>query len=551
MRSPTLIALFSSLLALACDGPMPIADAGSDAGALDASPMLDGGQDAYVPPPDVCEALGLARVAMQDGTGSAFDDVAGDFTVETLDGPWTLSDHWSGCESYVFLNYANTDYGNALFATYPDGLYLNGPKNVHYFFTSYETDTGAIRARMQALHDGLDEGFDVYELSDADRAFWRSHLHFVVEPIQNATGSAGDLVRAQGTIQHTFAIARDQRFDPLGSLFQFTRSGTTPDFGMAAYAPHYYNYLASLRERLAAEPDTTVVPLIDEPDVTQRVLDRTVSLPDAATMASFDTLEVDVEIHCRQDPANCSEWDRIADIRLCLDDTCSESRELVRWITPYSRPGRMRWVMDASPLLGLLRAGGDRLFRITTGPDWEEPTPSDLKMSLRFSRRDASAPLASGADLAFVGGEFDATYNASHPAFTFTPPDGTRKVELVVLVSGHGQTEGDNCAEWCNHEHTFTVNGTSAHRVDFPGEAGRPLGCAERASEGVLPGQWGNWAPSRAGWCPGWPVSARVFDITSEVVLDGANELAYEGSFAGAEPRGGTIDLSTYVVYYR
>ena len=65
---------------------------------------------------------------------------------------------------------------------------------------------------------------------------------------------------------------------------------------MAAYAPHYYNYLASLRERLAAEPDTTVVSLIDEPDVTQRVLDRTVSLPDAATMAGFDTLEVDVEM---------------------------------------------------------------------------------------------------------------------------------------------------------------------------------------------------------------------------------------------------------------
>jgi hypothetical protein len=207
--------------------------------------------------------------------------------------------------------------------------------------------------------------------------------------------------------------------------------------------------------------------------------------------------------------------------------------------------------MDASPLLGLMRDGGERTLRITTGPDWEEATPSDVRVALRLSRRDASTPLAADALLAFRGGAFDAAYNTGREPFAFTPPAGTTKVELVVIVSGHGQTETHNCAEWCNHEHDFTVNGDAMHHIGFPDEAGRTFGCAERAREGVPPGQWGNWAPSRAAWCPGLPVAARTFDITDDVTIGGANELVYRGSFMGGEPQGGTIDLSAYVVYYR
>lgn len=513
---------------------------------MDAS-AVDGGGDASVP--DVCEELGLPRAPMQDGTGPGadFDAIAGDFTVETLDGPWTLSDHWTGCDSYVFLNYAPSAHGDALFSSLPDGLFVNGPRNVHYFFASYETSSDAIRARMQALADGLQEGFDIYELSEADQDYWRSRLHFVVEPLRDVEGSVGELARTQPIIHYTFAIMRDQRFDPLGSVSQIQRTGFVPDFGMAAYAGHYYNYRASLRERLAAE-DATVVTLLDETDVTARVFERAVTLPD---MAGFDTMEIDLEVHCRQTPDLCSEWDRNAYVHLCEDDECGSAIEIGRWITPYSRPGRMRWVWDASPFLGYLQDGGRRTFRITTGPEWEEPTTYDIRASLRLSSR--GGPRASSAALAFTGGAFDASYNTGREPFSFTPPAGTTKVELVVIVSGHGQAGPSNCAEWCNHEHTFTVNDAASHRIDFPGQAGTPLGCAERAIEGVVPGQWGNWAPGRAAWCPGLPVRAHRIDITGEVTIGAPNTLAYRGTFEAGEPPGGenvVIDLSSYVVYY-
>lgn len=514
-----------------------------DAGAMDAA--ADAGPDA-----DHCEALGLPRAALRAGTGSGFDDVAGDFTVETLNGTWTLEERFSGCDSYVFLNFAATDYGQALFETRADELYLNGPRNVHYFFTSYDERESAIRARMEALADEFEVGFDAFELSEEERAFWRSRLHFVIEPLVEVEGSVGELVREQSIIHHTFAIMRDQRFDPLGSLYEFGAFGAEPDLGMAAYAGPYYNYLAALSARLASE-DVTVISLADETDVTARLLERDAVLPDAAAMAAFDTMELDVEVHCRQDPANCSEWDRNAYIHLCVDEACSEMLELGRWITPYSRPGRMRWVWDASPLLGLLQDGGARRFRITTGPDWEEPTRYDLNVSLRLSSRGEAH--AAAAELAFTGGPFDASYNDGRAPFTFTPPAGTSKVELLLIVSGHGQSAPYNCAEWCNHEHTFTLNESATYRVDFPDEAGEPLGCANRAAEGVVPGQWGNWAPGRAGWCPGLPVEAQRFDITDGVKAGAPNELTYAGSFKGGEPPGGenvVIDLSAYVVYY-
>ena len=75
-------------------------------------------------------------------------------------------------------------------------------------------------------------------------------------------------------------------------------------------------------------------------------------------------------------------------------------------------------------------------------------------------------------------------------------------------------------------------------------------GCAERAGEGVPPGQWGNWAPLRAGWCPGLPVAPIRHDITADLPVGEATEITYEAAFAGGPPPGGSISLSTYVVFY-
>ena len=86
-------------------------------------------------------------------------------------------------------------------------------------------------------------------------------------------------------------------------------------------------------------------------------------------------------------------------------------------------------------------------------------------------------------------------------------------------------------------------------RIHLAGAAVR-FGCAARASQGVIPGQWGNWEQERAYWCPGLAVTPIRTDITSMVTIGSSNMVSYVGSFGSGAPQAGDIDLSTYVVYY-
>lgn len=545
-----------SLALIACDGASDPDDAGPlDAASPDAGPADSGLADAGPPPlPDVCEELGLAKRPFDpSGDGTTWEGVAGDFTVQTLDGPWTLSEEWSGCDSYVFINYASNDYGNGLWASAPDELFALGPRNVHYFFASYDPEADRARARVIEMRDSIELGFDLAELDEEERRFWRSRFHYVTESVQSTPGSVGALVSASPVILFSFAITRQQRFDPVGLLSQIGRGGFSPAVRMARFVSPFYDYLHDLDARLEADTDVTVVPVLDEADVTDRILDRPISLPDAATMAGFDELAIDLEVICRHASlGDCSEWDRIGNIYLCEDAECATRHEIARWITPYWRNGRRRWVMDATPFLGLMRDGGERTLRVQMGPPWERATARDVRVSLRLATRGAT-DAAILVQPAFQGGAWNDTYNTREPV-TFTPPPGTTRVEVVTIISGHGQGGGTNCAEWCNHEHAFAANGAAPHTVSFPGEAGRTDGCAERTGEGVPPGQGGNWAPLRAGWCPGLPVPTRRFDITADVDLSAENTLTYESSFMGGAPPGGdgvTIAMSSYLVFYQ
>jgi hypothetical protein len=171
-------------------------------------------------------------------------------------------------------------------------------------------------------------------------------------------------------------------------------------------------------------------------------------------------------------------------------------------------------------------------------------------MSVRLSNQDKGYKSRS-VTRAFGGGNFDANYNVDREAFTFTPPTSASRVEIVTIISGHGQTSGNGCAEWCNHVHNFTINADSSatHQVAYT-DISNDVGCAARADEGVIPGQWGNWSQSRAGWCPGLPVETVRFDITNQVTLGEENSLAYDASFNGAVPPGGDISKNTYIVWY-
>ena len=97
---------------------------------------------------------------------------------------------------------------------------------------------------------------------------------------------------------------------------------------------------------------------------------------------------------------------------------------------------------------------------------------------------------------------------------------------LRTFVTGHGQGNTNDCAEFCQATHTITVGATplpqtpwrtcctpqpSCEDVPFPPAAGHP---PPTPGPGVASGQLGSYWYSRAGWCPGSAVEPWEHDIT-------------------------------------
>ena len=506
----------------------------------------------------ICEQLGLPIAELQDTSGGGFGDIAGDFTVETTFGTWNLAENFSGCDSYIFVNHLGVDGpSDALRSSFDVAVFERAPQNVHWFFLNNDADPEAGAQQWQTK-----VGQALGPLDDETTEFWVERVHFVTEAPGSIVGSVGQFF-AQNPNTRVAGIDRFQRWDFLNSTSDVGGGQFVQSAPVMAYTPRWYNFRHAQDRSLAAqEADMTEVVLMDQVDFpsdgpagpdgpfannfNHQVW--TATFPDAQTMAGFDTMEMVLTAECGPDlNEDCGDWDYEAWVNWCDNDACDgERREVFRWITPYARLGVRRWVFNTTPMLALVREGGDHHFQF--GMRWNmNPSTWDMRFRLRNTGQGGAA-----AELipAFVGNKtFNDAYNDWAPV-EFTPSASATKVELVALISGHGQDEG-NCAEWCNHQHEFTINGADVHMREFPGEVTN-LRCAEAVDEGVVPGQWGNWTPGRAGWCPGLPVQPWIVDITDQVTLDAVNTIEYRGLFGGQPVTGnrGRILLSSYIVVY-
>jgi hypothetical protein len=406
-------------------------------------------------------------------------------------------------------------------------------------------------------------------------AHWRRRLHYVPVEAYALGNWISDLVREADTrAPIAFAIDRFQRIRQVGLLLSLVTARPAPELYYLAFEARHFDFERRREDRLP--PGATIVDVVRERELFDGDLDVEVTLPDADTMATFDTLVVDVTLDCRQhDEGNCWEWDRIATLRLCEDVDPGDADagppddaggadagppddagsgdagrpapvrrcdvELARGITTYGR--EQRYVVDATPMLATLREGGRRVLRFNAGPA-ADMRPYVVSVALRLSnQRRGSRPV--GAEPVWFGTfPYDAAYGARFPPVTFTPPAGTRKTELFALITGHGfQTEPQNCAEFCDHRHLFTVGpagaspdaGIARTFVRAHPMAGTVAGCAMTVGTelGTVPNQYGTWPLGRGGWCPGAHVEPFVVDLR-EVVTPGApHELRYASDVGG------------------
>ncbi|MFO0550019.1 MAG: peptide-N-glycosidase F-related protein [Polyangiaceae bacterium] len=538
-------------------GGAPLGGAGgSGAGASGGggAPLVGGmgGAGGAAPnPSQICEDLGLPITPFDDGVpGVHRGELAGDFQLPLLDGTtFSFREQFSGCESYLFLpdTVPVSETDNTLVWEHDlDDLVAASPRNVHYFFISIrDNDTGvanlvAMQERVNAL---------LATMSEEDRAHWQSRLHVVQAPIPTLDNWIGDVGSTIGQIG--FGIDREQRVRGVGFLADVHRYSAALESGghwpwksnlaMLANEANYFEANEARRVALA-QTDSTVIPVF-EGEVLAEFAEKDITLPDAATIAGFDTLEIEVEQACPNPDDiefnNCGAWDYIATLK--LDD-----HEIARFITSYHR--ETHWVVDATPMLAFMQSGGAHHLRWDFAPSWNTQ-PTATKLSLRFSNKNVGVRPVAAIPL-WAGGPFDSQYEVNHPAIDVPIPLTAKKVGLYTIVTGHGAST-NQCSEFCNHQHELSVGGGTFLK-EFP-MAGTLDKCVPELEHGMVPNQGGTWWFGRGGWCPGQQVSPWVEDIT-ELVTPGADAtISYRGLYHNVAPPpdgSGDIALSSYLVIY-
>lgn len=596
-------------------------------------------------PSQLCVDLGLPVREFSPETYTTFQrrQPAGDFSVPLMDGStFTLSEQWSGCETYAFIPHSLTDgVGGALWFTDLDKLIRYSDPNVHYFFVVTVPSTLQYEEHVPPMVEAIEE--QLGRLSEDEADWWRGRLHVVSESSYFLDGLLKDAF-SSSVASSGFAIDRFQNIRGFGyfsAVNEYNPSLSWPwedRLSQVARELQYLNFEATRQEAMDAE-DALVVNIFEGQYAEEKVR-GTMSLPDAETLAAYDSMALEVMIECpdrdRYEIGNCGAWDYIAHTHLCdapsldenpyadqacqqyvpavqgscfadgtdagvacsaaedcaevtgtditcegfvpaiaaeriagtcegpggtadadyvckadgtgfNDQTCACSNEMARYITTYHRESH--WWVDASHSLGWVKEGGDFPVRFLWAVPWNTQ-PSYITMRARFTNKDKGGTPDVVVPL-FFGRGLNESYNDRDPIDVEIPADATR-VELVSIITGHGQTGDYTCAEFCRTDHLFTV-GETTYETELT-NAGTGQGCENLVPEGVVPNQAGTWWYGRNGWCPGQEVQPWVEDVTGDVTPGETTTISYQGLRNEREPDatdGGNIVLSSWLVVYR
>jgi hypothetical protein len=238
----------------------------------------------------------------------------------------------------------------------------------------------------------------------------------------------------------------------------------------------------------------------------RRDLEFSVDFPPANE--TFESITMHFSLACPN--SRCDPWDRFGSIGIVPNPGTETPGyiELSRFITPYGvGASRDVDVTDLRPLLT-----GEQTVHVFIDT-WVGP----------------GSPYGDGwtvtASFEFVGGVPETEVLAAIPVYGDTQyvvygdperpvpeqvapvdivlPEGATGAELRTFITGHGQGNAENCAEFCERDHTFTVNGTAHTETIWRDD------CRTTAA----PDQQGTWQYSRAGWCPG----ASAYDVTFDL----------------------------------
>jgi hypothetical protein len=184
--------------------------------------------------------------------------------------------------------------------------------------------------------------------------------------------------------------------------------------------------------------------------------------------------------------------------------------EMMRFITPFGVGAK--WDLDVTDLRPLLTGGVTVRGFIDTwvgpgspyGGGWLLSASFDMKGGVPSPLPIAVVPVWSLRSTVY--GDPTKPISSAVPPTTVMLPNAS-SYSLRSFITGHGQGNALNCAEFCARTHTITAGNTPHAQKIWRTD------CATTAA----PNQQGTYQYSRGGWCPGADVKPWTLDVTADV----------------------------------
>ena len=237
---------------------------------------------------------------------------------------------------------------------------------------------------------------------------------------------------------------------------------------------------------------------------------------------NIEGIKMYIRLECPS--GGCDPWDRFANI-LVKNSNTNQWYEMARHITPYG-VGNSQLTrgleVDVTDFKSLLSGNVELKIYAETwvasgwvislefdylsgNPDYKyyQITPV-----IQFNRNSLSGVPYGGenGNTQLDKEKFDLTK-------TISVGSNIKSAHFRTIISGWGHatpadSDGRACAEWCFRTHKIKIN-----NVDKFSHYMGPIGCGNNP----ISNQGGNWAPDRAGWCPGMVVPLRLDKFDNDV----------------------------------
>lgn len=292
---------------------------------------------------------------------------------------------------------------------------------------------------------------------------------------------------------------------PLGLLlmflsfiaFQNCSSDSSSDDGDSE-KEDIHNYIAFESQRITSSEQT---------------VEKTFNLHD--DLSNIETIKMYIKLDCPS--VGCNAWDVYANIKI-KDKSKGSWYEIGRYITPYGVKNTLAlergFEIDVTDFKSLLKGNVELRARIETwGSDgWELSVDFDYIEGTPDYKYYAIANIFDYDDWSWSGVPYGVSHNFDLEK-TVEIPSNAEATSLRTILSGWGHAtpndvDGRGCAEWCFRTHRVLIDGD----VKFA-HAMNAIGCGENP----VNYQKGNWAPDRAGWCPGMEVPVREDKFSSNM----------------------------------